>query len=97
MHGAPERARRVLAVLPARGSAAAAAVLAALLLSGAAPIPPPDPVGIDRYLASSLAALGFPGAAVAVTRGAEVVYERGFEATDPTARSAWTRASGWRC
>jgi CubicO group peptidase (beta-lactamase class C family) len=55
--------------------------LLAVFLPGAGQPPPaPDPATIDRYLTSSLAALGFPGAAVAVTRGGEVVYERGFGA-----------------
>jgi CubicO group peptidase (beta-lactamase class C family) len=60
--------------------------LLAVFLPGAG-LPPEAPgrntVGIDRYLASSLAALGFPGTAVAVTRGGEVGYERGFGTAGP--------------
>lgn len=53
------------------------AVLGCAADPGAA-TPGGDAGALDRYLTSSLAATGLPGMAVAVTRGPEVLYLRGF-------------------
>jgi CubicO group peptidase (beta-lactamase class C family) len=45
--------------------------------AAAAP-PVPDPAAVDRYLADSRAATGFPGMAVAIVRGGEVVHAAGY-------------------
>lgn len=68
-----------------RRSGTVLACLAALLPgpSGPAqPVPPStvDAGALDRYLSASLAATGLPGMAVAVTRGSDVLYVRGFGA-----------------
>lgn len=52
--------------------------LAVTVLGAPAAAAAPEPVVIDRYLADSLAATGFPGMAVAVVRRGEVVHAAGY-------------------
>ena len=79
------------------GSAARAyvVVLLAVLLFGAAPTVParadpqrPDTVvaEIDRFLSAELKEAAIPGAAVAVTRGNQVLMVRGYGQTPPGRR-----------
>lgn len=73
-----------LSLVPRR-SGTVLACLAALLPGPSVPastVPPStvDAGALDRYLSASLAATGLPGMAVAVTRGSDVLYVRGFGA-----------------
>lgn len=54
--------------------AAAVGCVAAAVLGAPAAAAAPEPAAVDRYLADSLAATGFPGMAVAIVRGGEVVH-----------------------
>ncbi|MFI9510065.1 serine hydrolase domain-containing protein [Nocardia sp. NPDC052566] len=60
-------------------SALAVALLAVAVPAGAAPDPRGiDPAAVDRFMADYLSRTGLPGAAVAITRGTEVIHIAGY-------------------
>ena len=61
-----------------RAAALAGCMVVAFSATAAAAPPELVPAAVDRYLADSLAATGFPGMAVAIVRGGEVVHAAGY-------------------
>lgn len=78
-----------------RAAALAGCMVVAFFAAAAAAPPEPVPAAVDRYLADSLAATGFPGMAVAIVRGGEVVHAAGYGTEGAATRSRRAPRSAW--